>query len=349
MSEQQPFFEDLSINQAKTTFEKTTPPEDFFTPSHQPESEHLPESVEADWAEEFEVNLAPSTKTHGLKWLIIGGVTLFILLLGFDIYQFINTLWQQSKVLGCAFAAVIATLILLILQQLWLFLKGSRRLKKINLLRDKAERMCHENSHGEAAVWLKQLENVYNDGPHQAVLTPVLQELPDYLNDAEVVGRVSEQFFSQLDRQAMQLIQRESVSSAVLIAVSQLAVMDSLLVVWKTLSMINKINQIYGIQLSRVGQLRLSLKICKAALLSYASQAGLAYMAEKTSVGLSGKIAGSIAQGVGVGIYQARLGVSAMQQIRPIAFADNALPKQQLFRTIAKLSLDKLRSRETPS
>lgn len=345
MSEQSPYFKERNDAQPETNAPQTGKPQDYFTPSNSPSSSDLPQSIEADWGEAFESTLTQTPKTPGLKWLIIGGVSLFGILLAFDMYQFVTTLWQQSKVMGTMLASVLIMLIGLILQQLWVFFKGNRRLKKMTLLRDKAEKMCRENSHGEADAWLKQLQLVYLEGPHYAMLSPVLAELPDYLNDAEVVRHLSEQFFMQLDKQAMQVIQRESVSSAVLIAVSQLAVMDSFLVVWKTLSMVNKINQIYGVQLSRLGQFRLSLKICKAALLSYASQAGLGYMAEKTSIGLGGKIAGSVAQGIGVGIYQARIGINAMQQIRPIAFADHELPKQRLLSNITSSALNRLRSK----
>lgn len=345
MSEHPSYFKDRSEDQPTMQTAQTDKTQDYFTPSQTPPSPDLPPSIEADWGEAFESTLTLTPKTHGLKWLLIGGASLFGILLTFDIYQFVSTLWTQSKAMGAVLGGILFILIGLILQQLWVFFKGSRRLKKMTLLREKAEQMCRENSHGEANAWLKQLQEVFDEGPHYALLSPVLAELPDYLNDAEVVRHLSEQFFMQLDKQAMQQIQRDSVSSAVLIAVSQLAVMDSLLVVWKTLSMVNKINQIYGVQLSRIGQFRLSLKICKAALLTYASQAGLGYMAEKTSIGLSGKIAGSVAQGVGVGIYQARIGLNAMQQIRPVAFADNELPKQNLLTNIASSALSRLRSK----
>lgn len=326
------------------TQSSTHQPETFFKVIDESREAELPDSVETDpLAEEFDEGLfIPPRPNRGLKWLI---ATLFVVLLSmlvWDIADFTQMLWQQSRALGIAFSAFTVFLAGLVLQQLWVFRRNQKLLKQADLIREEAARLVHEQHIGHAKKWLHSLQTFYHDQPQADLLTPVIQRLPDYLNDGEVVSRISEDFYKQLDKQAIRVIERTSISSAAMIAVSQLAVVDSLLVVWKTLKMINQINMIYGVRLNRLSQWRLNLRVAKIALGSYASQAGISFFSEQVGIGLGGKVLGSVAQGFGVGLYQSRIGISAMQQIRPVAFNSDEKPKLNMFANLLRRNLTKL-------
>ena len=338
MTEQDPYFKDKPQDTVKP------PPlssESFFKARDSlPAS--LPDSVEDDFA----IDILPPAKTshRGLKAWFFSLLAVLVVWLGYDWWQLMQQLLADNLLFAGVFAILAVTLLALSVQQLWLGWRSRRQMRRVDFLRDAAEQMRHEQRRGRAADWLKQLDKLYRDSHHGPALNMVTTQLPDYLHDGEVVQYIDEQFYNQLDQQALQLIQRDSVHSAVLVAVSQLAIVDTLWVVWKTLKMVNQIHLHYGVRLGPVAQWRLNLRVCKVALLSYSTQAGLTLMAEKTSLGLSGKIAGSVAQGVGVGLYQARIGISAMQQIRPVPFAEGALPKNRFLGNIAKSCLNRLRS-----
>ncbi len=341
MSEQDPYFKDKPQD---TAIPPPLSSETFFTARDSlPAS--LPDSVEDDFAVDI---LPPAKNTHrGLKAWFFSLLAVLVVWLGYDWWQLMQQLLADNPLFAGFFAVLMVILLALSAQQLWLGWRSRRQMQRVDFLRDVAEQMRNEQSRGRAGDWLKQLSKLYAGSSHAASLETVTTQLPDYLHDGEVVQYVDEQFFSKLDQQAMQLIQRDSVHSAVLVAVSQLAIVDTLWVVWKTLKMVNQIHLHYGVRLGPVAQWRLNLRVCKVALLSYSTQAGLTLMAEKTSLGLSGKIAGSVAQGVGVGLYQARIGVSAMQQIRPVTFAEGTLPKNRFLSNIAKSCLAKLRSSQS--
>ncbi|MEX0614430.1 MAG: TIGR01620 family protein [Methylophaga sp.] len=337
MTEQDPYFKDKPQETVKP------PPlssESFFTARDSlPAS--LPDSVEDDFASDM---LPPAKTSHrGLKAWFFSLLAVLVVWLGYDWWQLMQQLMADNPLFAGVFAILGVILLALSAQQLWLGWRSRRQMRRVDFLRDAAEQMRHEQSRGRADDWLKQLDKLYRDSHHGPALNTVTMQLPDYLHDGEVVQQIDEQFFNKLDKQALQLIQRDSVHSAVMVAVSQLAIVDTLWVVWKTLKMVNQIHLHYGVKLGPVAQWRLNLRVCKVALLSYSTQAGLTLMAEKTSLGLSGKIAGSVAQGVGVGLYQARIGISAMQQIRPVPFAEGALPKNRFLSNIAKNCLAKLR------
>lgn len=341
MSEQDPYFQDRSQSRKTATQQ---PPESFFTARDLPPP-NLPESVEDSFV--ADITLPDKPTPRGLKAWFFSLTAVLLVWLGYDWWQLMQQLITDNPPLAVLFSILLVILLLLSGQQLWIAWRSRRQLKRVDYLRDAAEKMRHEQSRGRAADWLQQLDKLYRDSHHGPALDTAAGQLPDYLHDGEVVQQIDEQFFHQLDQQTLQLIQRESVHSAVMVAVSQLAIVDTLWVVWKTLKMVNQIHLHYGVKLGPIAQWRLNLRVCKVALLSYSTQAGLTLMAEKTSLGLSGKIAGSVAQGIGVGLYQARIGISAMQQIRPVPFAEGALPKNRFLSNIAKSCLSRLRSQST--
>ncbi|MDT8310393.1 MAG: TIGR01620 family protein [Methylophaga sp.] len=337
MSEQEPYFK------SKPQQTETLPPvssEPFFTAR-----DSLPASLPDSIEDGFDVDISEPEKSsqRGLKAWFFSLLAVLVVWMGYDWWLLMQQLLTDNPLLAGVFAILLVILLALTGQQLWVGWRSRRQMQRVEFLRDAGDQMRHEQSRGRSADWLQQLDKLYVNTPHAASLLQVKVQLPDYLHDGEVVQQIDEQFFSKLDKQALQLIQRDSVHSAVLVAVSQLAIVDTLWVVWKTLKMVNQIHLHYGLRLGTLAQWRLNLRVCKVALLSYSTQAGLTLMAEKTSLGLSGKIAGSVAQGVGVGLYQARIGISAMQQIRPVPFAEGALPKNRFLSNIAKNCLAKLR------
>lgn len=317
--------------------------ETFFKAVAETNEVIVPDSIEADLLTDIDEGLLiPPRPNRGLKWLIASLFLVLGAMLAWDIADFTQTLWQQSRVLGITFSAFALFLAGLVMQQLLVFRRNQKQLKQADSIREEAARLMHEQHIGHAKKWLHTLEKFYEDQPQSELLTPCIQRLPDYLNDGEVVSRISEDFYKQLDKQAINVIERTSISSAAMIAVSQLAVVDSLLVVWKTLKMINQINMIYGVRLNRLAQWRLNLHVAKIALSSYASQAGISFFSEQVGIGLGGKILGSVAQGFGVGLYQARIGISAMQHIRPVAFNPDEKPKINMFANLLRRNLTKL-------
>lgn len=334
------FFKSKPQQETAQTAPKT---ESFFKVLGENDEVDIPDSVEAAPLTGFDDDfLIPPQRNRGIKWLISTFFIVLLAMLAWDMADFSQVLWQQSRVLGISFTVLGVLLAGLIMQQLLVYRRNQKHLKQADLIREEASRLVHEQYIGNAKKWLHSLEKFYQNQPQAALLRPCIQGLPDYLNDGEVVGRISESFYMQLDRQALNIIEQTSISSAALIAVSQLAVVDSLLVVWKTLKMINQINILYGVRLNRLAQWRLNLRIAKIALASYASQAGISFFSEQVGIGLGGKVLGSVAQGFGVGLYQARVGISAMQHIRPIAFNNDERPKINMFANLLRRKLTKL-------
>jgi putative membrane protein len=108
-----------------------------------------------------------------------------------------------------------------------------------------------------------------------------------------------------------------------MVAVSPLAAADMLLVAWRNISLINRISKEYGVELgywSRIKLLRMTLiNMATAGGTELAIDAGM----DLLSMDLTAKLSTRAAQGVGVGLLTARLGIKAAELMRPIQFNDD--------------------------
>lgn len=256
-------------------------------------------------------------KSWGTKALILL-MTIGVVIFTWQCYVTLIDLLASNIILGAVFAGLLTVFASVLSVEIVRFYKGQRQLAKAGQLREQSALFVRERSHGKAGAFITELKSVYQHTAQGELLITCLNKQPDYLNDAEVIEYLSEHFIAQLDQQAYRLIQNESVNIGVLIAVSPLAVLDALVALWRSFRLVNKINNIYGLSLTRIGQWQVFFKIIKMTLLAAGTEAAISTMIEKSSTGMTGMIAGSVAQGIGVGIYVSRLGHEAIKQSRPI-------------------------------
>lgn len=257
------------------------------------------------------------TKSWGTKALVLL-ITISGIIFTWQCYVTLKEILASNQLLGIAFGGLLSVFAVLVLVEIFRFYKGQRQLAKAEQLREQSALFIRERSHGKADSFITELKSLYEDTIQGDLLIECLNNQPDYLNDAEVIEYLSEHFIDRLDQQAYRLIQNESVNIGVLIALSPLAVLDAFVALWRSFKLVNKINKIYGLSLTRIGQWQVFFKIIKMTLLAAGTEAAISTMIDKASTGMTGLVAGSIAQGIGVGIYVSRLGQEAIKQSRPI-------------------------------
>ena len=141
-------------------------------------------------------------------------------------------------------------------------------------------------------------------------------------SDAEIIDLYDALVIAQQDKQALDIVTRYATEAAALVAVSPLAMADMLLVGWRSFKMIEKLADLYGIELGYWSR----LKLFKAVLVNMAT-AGASEMVVDASVDLlsmdlAGKVSTRAGQGIGVGILTARLGIKAMALLRPLPWVE---------------------------
>lgn len=150
------------------------------------------------------------------------------------------------------------------------------------------------------------------------------------------------------DREASRLVSRMSGETAIMVAVSPLTLVDMALVAWRSLAMIDRLCRLYGLELSYAGRIRLLRAVLHqmafAGATEMASDAGM----ELLSMNLAGRLSARAAQGMGVGLLGARLGLRTQRLTRPLPFPENAAPRLGDLRRELWQQLRRLESRESP-
>ena len=124
----------------------------------------------------------------------------------------------------------------------------------------------------------------------------------------------------------MKRITDYSQQTAVLVALSPLALLDVFLALWRNLRMIDEIGQIYGLRPSKLGRLKLYRQLFNSMVIASASEIMADYWSDFSSASLTNVLSTRLAQGMGVGLYTARIGIRAMALCRPVNFDKKTRP-----------------------
>lgn len=221
---------------------------------------------------------------------------------------------QSSVLIGGLYAALALVSLGLIGKLILSELKALWSLKRLEKVRHDAERLLQSEQVGEAQHWLKyQLEKLPQE---EAVAFKAL--LKSHHTDKEAVQLFDRIAMTRLDDEAQKVVTNAAAGSALLVALSPMATLDMLAVLWRGTKMIESISRVYGIRLGY----RSRLKLYKMLLTQMVFVGGTELISDVavTSLGaeLLGKLSARSAQGLSAGVFTARLGLKAMELCRPL-------------------------------
>lgn len=114
------------------------------------------------------------------------------------------------------------------------------------------------------------------------------------------------------------MISKASAEAAIIVAISPLAVIDMFFIAWRNIRLINKLATIYGIELGYISRLRLLRMVLLNIVFAGATEV---LQDIKTAIARHDcKLSVRVAQGIGVGLLTARLGIKALNFCRPLVF-----------------------------
>lgn len=182
---------------------------------------------------------------------------------------------------------------------------------------------------GEQAV--KFCENIANNLSNLPSVGQLQQRWKNQLNEAynakEVLYLFSENVLKPIDKQVKHMISRHAVENAVIVAVSPLAIVDVLFMAVRNIALVNKITRAYGMELGYFSRLKLFKMVLSNMVFAGATEIATDVGMDFFSQNLTAKLSLRAAQGIGVGLLTARLGIKAMEFCRPIGFQPNEKPK----------------------
>ncbi|SIN92228.1 YcjF family protein [Salinivibrio sp. ES.052] len=288
---------------------------------------------------ELDATLSPTPRKRRRVWPFL------LLMTGLlAIWQSVNSVYQSwitqdwlSLGWQGLLIAVAASGLLMLVKE-W---RAMRRLMQRDAVRREAERLLASDAVGQGQRFCHQLAE-----QTEQTQTPAFKQWQQQVtathNDSEILGLYEQHVLSAQDKAARALITKHSQEAALMVAVSPLAAVDMLLVAWRNFHLMTRIANVYGIQLGVKARFSLLKMVLTNMALAGASEAMTDVGFDVLSVNIAGRLSGRVAQGLGIGLLTARLGLKTMTLMRPLPWHGQAAPSlSQLRRELVKRLMGK--------
>ena len=263
---------------------------------------------------EPEIDLTPVYKKS--KWQTLKGIFTisFIVLVLLEFAFSLVFTFQQSIILGSVYLTAVVSGVVLIGRMLWREYSMLRSLKRNQLHRVEADRLLNSEQVGGALPWLEKLNK------HQQLdnFDTFKSQVAEHHSDKEIMTLYANSLLVTQDTQAKKLINRFATESALLVALSPIALVDMMAVLWRGTKLIEQIGKIYGIGFGYASRIKLYRMLIKQVMFVGSAELVSDLAATALSAELLGKLSGRAAQGVSAGIFTARIGYKAMELSRPL-------------------------------
>ncbi|WP_439241059.1 TIGR01620 family protein [Lonepinella sp. BR2474] len=278
------------------------------------------------------------------NWWVRGLMIAFGLLLVATVAQSIQWLvdtWQQHQWIYFVFALVSFFVVILGITAVGRELLRLRHLRQHLLMQQQsthwqanttlntmqsAVQFESDFSHEQAQSFCLKVAEAMQIDPQQPSIVQWQKQISESHNAQEVGFLFSQTVMQPFDKKAKQLITKNALESAVVIAISPLAVVDTFFMAWRNIRLINQIARLYGIELGYFSRLRLMKLVLMNMALTGASELIQEVGMDWLSQDMLAKLSARVGQGIGAGLLTARLGIKTMEFCRPLAFQKGEKP-----------------------
>jgi putative membrane protein len=291
---------------------------------------------------EPEIDLEPVYKKS--KWQTLKGVFAisFMILVLLEFAFSLVFAFQQSITLGGVYLIAVVSGVLLIGRLLWREYCMLRSLKRNQLHRVEADRLLNSEQVGGALPWLEKLNK------HQQLdnFENFKNQVAMHHSDKEIMSLYASSLLITQDTKAKNVINRFATESALLVALSPLALVDMIAVLWRGTKLIEQIGKIYGIGFGYASRIKLYRMLIRQVMFVGSAELVSDLAATALSAELLGKLSGRAAQGVSAGIFTARIGYKAMELSRPLPRLEH---KRSLLKGTVQRIASKIINRKKPA
>ncbi|TVP90031.1 MAG: DUF697 domain-containing protein [Pseudomonadaceae bacterium] len=232
------------------------------------------------------------------------------------------TAWAWQPVLGVILATLGAVLAVVAALSWRDLRRQRRRLTRLQQLREQMDQALITEQTRMPAQWLADLRQLYQATALQVPLEQALDGLDAAHSAAEIQGRLNQLFYAPLDQQARQVIRREASGTGVLVATSPWVAVDLLLVVWRNVRLVQRLALLYGLPAGQLNRWRLLRQVLRNIALAGSSELAIGALSDSLLAGMLEKLAARVGQGIGVGLYSARLGHFTLDLCRVVPLTD---------------------------
>ncbi len=236
-----------------------------FRPSEDEKIKETPESISAGERlpriSEYEGIRLDKLPIRGIRTFMLAVAILVGVIASMELYWVFQSAWEVHWSLSVLLGLLTGYLFIKSLLLIKDIFSSRQDARAIIQLQQRSSKYRDQRSFGGQNEFINALKVFYKGKPQAVYLSRCLADMPDYNDDREVVVYLEKVFLQPLDNEALRRISNYSVQSGVAVAISPWAALDMLLALWRSVSMINSVSQVYGIRPSIPNRFRLLQKV----------------------------------------------------------------------------------------
>jgi len=262
-----------------------------------------------------------------LFWSAVSGLVL--LALGLALTELVDKLFARSQGLGWLAGALAAVAAIALLPVICREIMGFRRLATIKGLRERAVATLVSDDRVEGREIVRNLLRLTRGMPRLARARDTVEgHLDDIIDGADLVRLAERDLMAPLDGEARRLIAAAAKRVSIVTAVSPRAVIDMLFVLATAFGLMRRLAYLYGGRPGSLGLLRLAQDVVSHLAVTGGMATADGLIQQMLGHGVAAKLSARLGEGVLNGLLTARLGLAAVEVMRPLPFA--ALPRPAL-------------------
>jgi putative membrane protein len=264
----------------------------------------------------------PRRRRLPLMSIFISAVgVLFSAALAIWIDALIRDLFSRADWLGYTAIAVTALAVLALLGMVMRELIGLRRLASVQSLKQEAELAGRDRRPAHARAVVAKLVKLASSMPETAKGRAALDATAGDVIDADGLLRLAElELLQPADRQARAQILSAAKRVSIVTAVSPRALVDLGYVIYEAARLIRAVAETYGTRPGRLGMIRLFGDVIAHLAVTGSIAVGDSIVQQLLGHGIASKISARFGEGVINGLMTARIGIAAMDLLRPLPF-----------------------------
>ncbi|MFT7186223.1 MAG: putative membrane protein [Pseudohongiellaceae bacterium] len=323
---------DVPSEDSKVKAETKTRQAKTFIPDQTETLNEVPEAITAGerlpHISEYSGISLEAIPVKGLKSFLYGLGSLLIFLVGWEVFTVFKSALETHWLIATSYVLLLVLVSGFGFRVLRSYLRDQENLGALEDIQKQARRLNEVHDVGNAKAFVNTLKEFYTHKPQIVYFQRCIEKLPNYSNDREVIDHIDRVFLQPLDKEALRRVSNFSLQTGASVAASPWAALDMFLSLWRSIKMIDDIAQVYGMRPSLANRYKLLRLVIHQLAFVGASEIVIdQVMDEFGSSTLTSMASARLGQGLGAGIYTAKIGIAAMKVSRPIAFSKEHQPK----------------------
>jgi putative membrane protein len=225
--------------------------------------------------------------------------------------------WLGWVATAAAAIAVVALIVILVRELLAL-----SRLVSVEKLRNRAADALLRDDPKAARAVVDELSSLLAGRPETAAGRRMLGDLRnDIIDGANLVRLAETEMLSPLDAKAKSMILDAAKRVSLVTAVSPRALVDIIYVVFEAGRLIRRLSELYGGRPGTLGFFRLARSVLAHLAVTGSIAVGDSFVQQIVGHGLAARLSAKLGEGVVNGMMTARIGMAAMEAVRPLPFS----------------------------